>query len=340
MIKPPSFDGEIERARVALDDTMKAMDAAEGAISRHAKGDVRLDTINFPIEEDTVTETLAVLGRWKALAVSLVKQLDQATATADLHYQRLFDDNAGRESASLLNRKITLGRVPPAAIASDLEAILIASAEVDALLKAARPALVRHHRSCEEHIDRIIEKRQRFDYDIEEAQRRSDALMPKIADRRNSLLSGRDPEALAAVRDEHEILVAERDMFRDRERALQPPREALQRLIDIYEELVDAQNGQIAAVNAMMGKSAVDIEQRIALLKGVASEAVPPLPVTQRPAAVAALFTAFEANILAGHDLAARKARADDIFSRRLQPHSPATSAPKIEEQTAAEPEV
>ena len=85
--------------------------------------------------------------------------------------------------------------------------------------------------------------------------------------------------------------------------------------------LAGALNAEIAAVNAMAGKLSVDIEQRIALLKALASEIDSPLPAVARSAPVAQLIEAFEMNVLAGHDLAARKARADSVFTRRLEPH-------------------
>jgi hypothetical protein len=268
-----------------------------------------------------------------------VKQLDSLTAIADLQHRRLFDEKAGIDTSGLLGRRIGQSQAKPASIAADLEAAVAASALLDAQFKTARPALVRSFRDCEAHLERVIERRQHIDFEIEDVQRQADTLIPRIFDRRSSISSARDAGSRSELEAEYSRLTAEQDDLHERERALQPGRAALQRLIDTYEELANVLNVQIAAVNAMAGKLAVDIEQRIALLKAVISEAVPPLPVTERPTAVAALIAAFEANVLAGHDLATRKARADDIFTRRLEPHLLAAPAAVVEPSEETEPE-
>ncbi|WFU07800.1 hypothetical protein QA646_10755 [Rhizobium sp. CB3090] len=339
MVKAHSFDGEIDKARAALDDAIKGMDAANAGLGSNAKGNGRLEAINFPVEEALVRETIALLGRWKTLALSLVKQLDSLTATADLQHRRLFDEKAGIDTSGLLGRRIGQSHAKPTSIAADLEAALAASASLDAQFKAARLALVRSFRDCEAHLVRVIERRQHIDFEIEEVQRRADGLIPRIFDRRSSISSAHDAGSRSELEAEYSRLTAEQNDLHEQERALQPGRAALQRLIDIYEELVNVLNVQIAAINAMAGKLAIDIEQRIALLKAVTSEAVPPLPSTERPTAVAALIAAFEANVLAGHDLASRKARADDIFTRRLEPHLLAMPAADAEPSEETEPE-
>jgi hypothetical protein len=339
MVRAHSFDGEIDKTRVTLNDAIKGMDAANAGLGGHAKGDGRLDTINFPVEEALVRETIELLDRWKTRSLSLVKELDLVTATADLQHRRLFDEKAGIDTTGVQGRKIGLGHAKPASIAADLEALLAASASLDEQFKTARSALVRSFRDCEAHLVRIIERRRHIDFDIEEVQRQADALIPRISDRRNGAPSARDADSRSELEAEYHRLLAEQDDLHEQERALQPGRAALQRLIDIYEELAHVLNAQIAAVNAMTGKLTVDIEQRIALLKAVMSEAVPPLPATERPAPVAALIAAFDANVLAGHDLAARKSRADDVFTRRLEPHLLTAPATHIAPPAETEPE-
>ncbi|MFS8112766.1 hypothetical protein QD460_13675 [Rhizobium jaguaris] len=339
MVKVHSFDSEIDKARTTLDNAIKGMDAANARLSRHTKGDGRVDTINFPVEEALVRETIELLGRWKARSLSLVKELDLATASADLQHRRLFDEKAGIDTSGGPGRKVGMGHAKPASIAADLEAALAASASLDAQFKTARPALVRSFRDCESHLERIIERRRHIDFDIEQLQRQADALIPRIADRRSSIPSAHDAGSRSELETEYHRLLAEQGALREQERTLQPGRAALQRLIDIYEELADVLNAEIAAVNAMTGKLTVDIEQRIALLKAVTSEVVPALPATERPALVAALIATFEENVLAGHDLAARKARADDIFTRRLDPRPPPAPATMIEPPAETEPE-
>ncbi|MDE1994248.1 MAG: hypothetical protein KGI75_17220 [Rhizobiaceae bacterium] len=339
MAKAHSFDGEIDKARLTLGNAIKGMDAANATLGRHAREEARFDTINFPVEEATVRETVELLDRWKSMALSLVKELDLLTAAADLQHRRLFDEKAGIDTSGLLGRSLSHGHVKPSAIAADLDALLSASAALDMQFKTAKPALVRSFRDCEAHLVRVIERRQRFDSDIEDVQSRIDVLTSKIADRRGSLASTRAVDIRADLEAEHQALLAEQDDFREKERALQPVRASLQRLIDIYAELVDILNARIAAVNAMAGKLTIDIEQRIALLKAVASEADPPLPVIERPVAVKTLIAAFETNILAGQDLAARKTRADDIFIRRLEPHLLASPTSNKETPEVADPD-
>ncbi|MQB42369.1 hypothetical protein [Rhizobium sp. ICMP 5592] len=339
MVKVHSFDGELDKARVTLDDAIKGLVAANTMLACHAKGDSRLGAVNVPVEEAQVRETLELLDRWKSLARLLVRKLDEATATADLQHRRLFDEKAGAETSTWFGRRIGQGHAKPALIVAELDAALAASASLDALFREARPFLVQAFRDCETHLAQVIERRQHVDLDIEDAQRQADDLAPRIVDRRAGASSTREMDSHSELEADYRRLLTEQDDLHTRERALQPKRVALQRLIDIYEEVATVLNGQVAAVNAMAGKLAVDTEQRIALLKAVISEAAPPLPAVERPALVAALIRAFEANVLAGHDLARRKEHADKVFTRRLEPPPPAVSVTEGEEPVELEPQ-
>jgi hypothetical protein len=337
MVKVHSFDGELDKARVTLDDAIKGLVAANTMLAGHARGDTRLGAVNVPVEEAQVRETLELLDRWKSLARLLVRKLDEVTAAADLQHRRLFDETAGAETSTWFGRRVGQGHAKPASIVAELDAALAASAALDALFRKARPFLVQAFRDCETHLAQVIERRQRVDLDIEDAQRQADDLAPRIADRRAGASSTREVDSHSELKAEYRRLLAEQGDLQARERALQAGRVALQRLIDIYEEVATVLNGQVAAVNAMAGKLAVDTEQRIALLKAVISEAAPPLPAVERSAPVAALIRAFEANVLAGHDLARRKEHADKVFTRRLE--SPLPAVPVMEGEQPAEPE-
>ncbi|MEZ2219918.1 hypothetical protein [Rhizobium sp. RCC_161_2] len=339
MVKAHSFDGELDKTRVTFEDAIKGLDAANTVLAGHARGDTRLEAVNFPVEEAQLRETLELLERWKTSGLSLVKDLDAVTAAADLQHRRLFDEKAGAETSSWFGRRIGQGHVKPAAIAAELEAALAVSASLDALFKEAWPLLVQAFRHCEAHLARLIERRQRADYEIEEVQRQADDLAPRILDRRADASSARNMDAQSELETDYQRLFAEQSDLRAREHALQPGRAVLQRLIDIHEEVARVLNVQIAAINAMAGKLAVDTEQRIALLKAVISEAVPPLPDVERPAPVATLIAAFEANVLAGHDLATRKEHADKVFRRRLEPAPSAAPVAEGEEPVGPEPE-
>jgi hypothetical protein len=339
MAKAHSFDGELDRVRVTLDDAIKGLDAANTVLAGYARGDARPGAVNVPVEEAQVRETLELLERWKSLTRLLVRELDEVTAAADLQHRRLFDETAGAETSTWFARRIGQGHAEPASIVAELDAVLAASASLDALFKEARPLLVQAFQGCETHLAQVIERRQRVDLDIEDTQRQADDLAPRIVDRRVDASSTRDLDSRSELEAEYRRLLAEQDDLHARERALQPGRVALQRLIDIYEDVAGVLNAQVAAVNAMAGKLTIDIEQRIALLKAVMSEAVPPLPTVERAAPVAALIEAFDANVLAGHDLARRKEHADKVFRRRLEPPPPATPVMEGEEQVEPEPE-
>ncbi|QND47824.1 hypothetical protein HB780_19375 [Rhizobium lusitanum] len=337
MVKVHPFDGELDKARATLDDAIKGLGAANTMLAGHARGGARLGPINFPVEETQVRETLELLERWKFLGRSLVKELDRVTAAADLQHRRLFDEKAGPERSSWFGRRIGQGHVKPALIVAELDAALGASASLDALFKAARPLLIQAFHDCETHLAQVIERRQHADFEIEDVQRQVDDLAPRILDRRAGASSIRNAASQSELETDYQRLLAEQSDLRAREQALQPERTALQRLIDIYEEVATVLNAQVAAVNAMAGKLVVDTEQRIALLKAVMSEVVPPLPAVERPAPVAALMSAFEANVLAGHDLARRKEHADKVFMRRLE--SPLLATPVMEGEQLVEPE-
>src|ERR1700750_1878201 len=113
MSKLSSFETDIARARAILEDAFKGVEATDAALAHHSKGHANLDAVNLPVEEAMVSETIALLGRWKSQASTLVTSLDTATAAAQLQFQRLFDDNAGREKSGFLGRKIHLGHAGP-----------------------------------------------------------------------------------------------------------------------------------------------------------------------------------------------------------------------------------
>ncbi|MGZ9724426.1 hypothetical protein [Rhizobium miluonense] len=321
MAIPHSFDGVLDKAQATLDDAIGSMGAAVATLASHARGEERIDTVNFPVEETLVREAVELLDRWKSLALSLVKDLDRVTAEADLQHRRRFDENAGFEDASLLRRKLARGPMKPEAIMTDLDVALSASATLNLLFKQARPALSRCFHDCEIHLEGVIKRRRKLDFEIEEVQRDADAVIARITSLRRSLPSTFHPDAHPELGEDYRDLLAEQDEIRKRERRLQSDRTMRQRLIDIYEGLAGVLNAQIAAVGAMAGKLTVDIEQRIALLKALALEVDPPSLAAARPAAVESLIQAFESNVLAGHDLAARKAHVDFVFARRLEPH-------------------
>lgn len=338
-IPPHSFDGMLDKAHTTLDDAIGSAGAAVTMLGGHAKGEERIEAVNFPVEEALVRETVELLDRWKSVALSLVKELDRVTAQADLQHRRMFDEKAGLENASLLRRKLAGGPMKPEAIIADLDAALNASAALDLLFKQARPAFSRCFRDCEIQLEGVIERRQKLDFEIEEAQRHADAMTARIVDQRRSMPSTRYDDDYSERQADYRDLLAEQDDIRNRERELQAGRTVRQRLIDIYEGLAGVLNTQIAAVGAMAGKLTIDIEQRIALLKALEPEVDPPSLAGARPAAVESLIQAFEANVLAGHDLAARKAHVDFVFARRLEPHLLPVSAEAGEAVDGAQPE-
>lgn len=339
MVKAHSLDGEIDKAEATLDDAIKSLDAVNAVLAGHARGNTRPDAINFPVEEALAREAMELLDRWKSLGSALVKELDRMTAVADLQYRQSLGEPVDGGSSGLFRRRIGHSHLKPAAILTDLDAALAASASLAELFRRARPVLARAFRDYEAHLTRVIERRRHLDFDIETARLQADGLVPRIKDRRAAALSARDADAKSELEADHRQLLADHDALQQRERVLQPQRSALQRLIDIYESLAGVLNGQGAAVNAMAAKLAVDTEQRIALMKALASDAVPPLPAVERPAPVAALIAAFEANVLAGYDLATRKAHADGVFTRRLEPPPPAEpeAGDQAPEETASE---
>lgn len=335
MVRAHSLDGEIDKTEATLDDAIKSLDVANTVLAGHARGDTRPDAINFPVEEALAREAMELLDRWKCLGSALVKELDRVTATADLQYRQSFGGPIDGGSTGLFRRRIGRSHLKPAAILTDLDAALAASASLADLFRRARPALARAFRDYEANLTRVIERRRHLDFNIETGRLQAEGLVSRIEDRRAGALSARDADVKSELEADHRRLLAEHNALQQQERALQPQRSVLQRLIDIYESLAGVLNGQVAAVNAMAAKLAVDTEQRIALMKALTADAVLPLPAVERPAPVAALIAAFEANVLAGYDLATRKAHADSVFTRRLEPPPP--PEPVMEDQAPEE---
>lgn len=315
----PSFERDIGPLRRRLDDALKGMRAAEAVLLHHSEPDARLTVINFPVEESLLREAVGLLTGWKAQAVALLRSLDAATAAADLQFARLFDGNAGRQSEGVLRRRVHLGHVAPEAIAAELVDLLSISAAVDRMLVEIKPVLLEHHHNCETYLLRLVARRRQMDLDLENASRQIAALKTRTDERRMIDTSHRNSASEAASEDERRTLSLARQAAQSAYETMQSERETLQRMIADDEDFVQALNGGIAAVNVLAVKLAVDIEQRIALLKAIDVQLPRPMPMGELAAPVQALMAAFDANILAGHDLLARKQRADEAFSRRLE---------------------
>ena len=339
MLRPHSFDGMLDRARTTLEDAMNDANSAVATLARHARDSEHAAAVNFPVEEAFVREAVELLDRWKSVALSLVKELDHATDEADLQHRRLFNEKIGLENAGLLSRVFARRPMGPDEIIVNVDAALAVSAELDLLFKQARPIFSRCFRECELQLEGVIERRRKLDFEIEEVQRRADVLAEKLMYQRRNRPSSRHADLQSELEADYRALVTEQDDIRRQEQELQSRRTVRQRLIDIYEGLAAALNNQIAAIGAMAAKLSVDIEQRIALLKALASEVEPASIRVSRTGVVESLIQAFEANVLAGHDLAVRKAHVDAVFKRRLEPHSlPASSdASEVAEETQPE---
>jgi hypothetical protein len=310
----PSFERDIGPLRRLLDDALKGMQAAEVALLHHSAPDARLTAINFPLEESLLRETTRLLDGWKAAAAALLRKLDTAAAAANLQFERLFDDNAGRQSEGFLRRRVHIGHAAPETISAELADLLAISAALDGMLKEAKASLLVHHRNCEACLEQLVMRRQRVDVDLEDASRRLALLKMQTNERRMAAGHGRSLAQDPASEEERRALALDRQGQQGRERTLRSEWETLQRMIADDEDFVGVMNRTVAATNVMTQKLALDIEQRVALLK--AADVQSDVPAVDTPAPALALIAAFDANIVAGHDLPARKQRADEAFAR------------------------
>jgi hypothetical protein len=322
MAKATPFQAEVQQALAMLDEALTGGDAADALLEKHARPEAAVNAVNFPQQERVLAEAVALMERWVVRTGSLLNDLDAATENAHLRFQRLFDERAGEEARSFLHRKLAF-HADPATIVTDLKDLLSASALLDGTLKGLRPLAQRRHRQGEAHLLRIIERRRRLDFEIEQAQHRVDVLNPKISDRQMRLSSPPGVVSQAAFAQEIKALVDERQACLARESMLRPERATLQQLISLHEDFVDALNGHIGIFNVMRNKLVIDIEQRIALMKAVSADTG--LPVGDLPQSVVVLVEAYEASALSGYALADRKARADEAFARRMKPEAPAS---------------
>jgi predicted nucleic acid-binding Zn-ribbon protein len=334
MAHGPSLERDIGALRRLLDDAFKGMRAAEAALLCHSKPDARLTVINFPLEESLLRDTVDLLTGGKRQATALLRRLDTMTASVNLQFERLFDENAGRQSESFLRRRAHLGPAAPEVLAAELVDLLAGSAALDRMLREAKPVLVEHHRNCEACLLRLVVRRRQVDVDLEEASNRVAFLKTRAKERRRTSGHGRNPASDASDEEERRTLALERQAAQDRDEALRAERETLQRMTADDEDFVEALNAGLAAANIMAAKLAVDIEQRVALLKAITVHLSKPATDIAKP--VQALITAFDANILAGHDLLARKQRTDDVFLRRMVA---SIASPEDREDTVDEPE-
>jgi hypothetical protein len=335
MVKVMPFKAEVKQALALLDEALTGADAGDALLEKHARSNAGIDDINIPEQERVLGEAASLIKRWTSRVAALLDDFDVATTDAHLQFERLFDEHAGKAKGSFIRRRMRFGQANPRAILADLVGLLSASAVLDGTLSGLRPMVQRRHRQGEANLLRIIERRRRLDFEIEEAQRRIDVLRPKIADRLLRRGSTLGVVSVSAFEQEIKSLEDERDACLARESLLRPERATSQQLITLYEDYVDALNAHVGMLNAIRTKLAVDIEQRIALMKAV-SAATGAAP-GDLPPPVAALVEAFDASALSGYALMDRKARVDEAFARRLHPRP--IPPPEVSEPApAAEP--
>ncbi len=326
------LEREIAPLRRLLDDACKGIAAAEAALAHHSRPDARLMAVNFPLEESILREAVGLWGDWKARAADLLRKLDRETAGVNLQFERLFDEMAGRQSQNFLQRRVHLGNPAPEAIALHLVSLLSVSAALDRMLAEVRPFLALHHRSCEACLLQLTDRRRQMDVDLEDAERQLASLKARTHERLSSPVAPRSAVLDPGSEAERRELALDRKAAQTREEMLRSERETLMRVISDDEDFLDVLNAGIGAVNVMAGKLAVDIEQRVALLKAAWAQSA--VPAEDLPDGVEDLIADFDANALAGHDLLIRKQRAEDAFSRKLEaaPTNPAATADEAEE--------
>lgn len=317
MAHVPAFERDIALMQPLLADASKGIIAAEAVISQHSEPDARLTALNFPLEESLLREAVRLLQGWQSHAANLLRRLDTKTASANLQFERLFDENAGRQSQGFLRRRVHLGNAVPEAISADLVKLLSASAALDVALAQAKPLLVLHHRSCEAHLLRLESRRRQLDVALEQAGRQLELLEGRTRERQAAAPPFGGRALSAASEEERRTLALDRHAAQVADEQLRFERETLLRLIAEDEEFLAVLNRGVAAVNVMGAKLKVDIEQRVALLKAAQAQSKGATP--EPPVAVQQLVQAFDANLLGGHDLLSRKQRADEAFSRRLE---------------------
>ncbi|MBO9099097.1 MULTISPECIES: hypothetical protein [unclassified Rhizobium] len=329
---------DIAQLRRLLDDACKGIAAAEAALAHHSRPEARLTAINFPLEETLLGEAVGLWSEWRDRVAALLRQLDTQTAAALLQYERLFDETAGRQSQGFLRRRVHLGNAAPEAIALDVVELLSVSAALDRMLGEAKPFLALHHRVCEAHLQQLVTRRRQLDGELDEAGRRLSSLKARTHERASATLPQRGPSLDAISEEERKELALDRQAAEVKDKMLRSEHETLLRLMTDDEDFLDVLNSGIAAVNVMAAKLAIDVEQRVALLKAANEQSA-----TQGedlPAGVEDLVAAFEANLLAGHDMLLRKQAADEAFARRLEvAPSPREPAVDDEEDVPAAPQ-
>ncbi|MGF9691883.1 hypothetical protein AAIH46_03620 [Rhizobium sp. 0TCS1.26] len=95
-----------------------------------------------------------------------------------------------------------------------------------------------------------------------------------------------------------------------------PLRDELTRGIDMLQDFVDRIIDMLSAFNLLVNKLALDAEERVLSLRGLASDTL--LDTASDAPRLATLLMRADRGLLTVHGLAGRKARLDDAFRRRL----------------------
>ncbi|MBD9387382.1 hypothetical protein IB237_09365 [Agrobacterium sp. AGB01] len=343
-----SFDTEIEKTKVAVNDMRTKLEQSGVVLDQFSKADTKLGDVNFDIENARIQDVLTQQKVMEANIADLIIGLEDATNVFGSEFESMKNYTGYEKFIGVFSKqkaqRMRTERVRNMSLAGNLQELLSKSDSIVGILKEQKSVLDQRYSSSEASLVQVIERRKGTIALLEATQKQIEQLNPALLDIENKIAASTEQSQRTELEGQRSKLATEYNLAQAKEQELLAESQTLERYTSMFQTFVDSLNNQIAAQNTLINKLTIDTEQRIVLYKALedslktaaqqdVAHKINTLG-TQVDAAAAEtmagigsaaqrhigdLLEMHEKNMLSTQDIQRRKKLADEAFSRRFQ---------------------
>lgn len=343
-----NFDSEIERTRSVVNEMRGKLEQSGIVLEKFSKADTKIGDANFDIENARIQDVIAQQKVMEANIADLIIGLEDATNVFGSEFESMKSYTGYEKFVGFFSKqkaqRLRTDRVRNMSLAGNLQDLLSKSDSIVGILKEQKGVLETRYKSSEASLIQVIERRKGTMTNLQETQKRIEALNPMLMDIENRIAASTDQMTRTQLEGERSALATEYNEKQAKEQELLAESQTLERYTSMFQTFVDSLNNQIAAQNTLINKLTIDTEQRIVLYKALedslktaaqqdvahkintlGSQVDTAAEETMAGIGSAAqrhigdLLEMHEKNMLSTQDIQRRKKLADDAFARRFQ---------------------
>ncbi|WP_313616844.1 hypothetical protein [Agrobacterium sp.] len=343
-----SFDTEIEKTKVAVNEMPTKLEQSSTVLDQFSKADTKLGDVNFDIENARIQDVLNQQKVMEANIADLIIGLEDATNVFGTEFESMKNYTGYEKFVGIFSKqkaqRMRTERVRNMSLAGNLQELLSKSDSIVGILKEQKGVLDQRYSSSETSLVKVIERRKSTTALLEATQKQIEQLNPALLDLENKIAASTDQSQRTELEGQRSKLATEYNLAQAKEQELLAESQTLERYTSMFQTFVDSLNNQIAAQNTLINKLTIDTEQRIVLYKALedslktaaqqdvahkintlGSQVDTAAEETMAGIGSAAqrhigdLLELHEKNMLSTQDIQRRKKLADEAFSRRFQ---------------------